>query len=272
MASVNQRQAEANTGAAAKLSDSSSKAALIDFLFQLADDDLTIGHRDSEWLGVAPDIEEDVAFSSIAQDEVGHATLYYGMLRDLGVGTADELAFQRSSSERRSAWLVEQDNGDWAYSVVRHYLYDVFEDVRLTACMESCYEPLRWAAAKIRREEYYHLLHGETQFKYLALGGAESLARVQTALKQTWMDLPNLFDLGVHADQLVASGIVSCDAHVLRARFEAHVLPELRALGLQPPKVESAGSFRRSSHHIPQLDNLLSVLREVVDLDSAAAW
>ena len=84
---------------------------MIALLYQLADDELVVGHRDSEWLGLAPHIEEDVAFSSIAQDEVGHATLYYRLLEELGEGRADDLAFLRPAAQRRNAVLLERPTG-----------------------------------------------------------------------------------------------------------------------------------------------------------------
>lgn len=272
MESTNQRREDKRCATGDSVQDATYRAALVDFLLQLADDDLTLGHRDSEWLGIAPDIEEDVAFSSIAQDEVGHATLYFQLLSDLGLGTEDQLAFERPVSKRRSSWMVEHENGDWAYSIVRHYLYDVFENVRLEACAASSYEPLRFAVAKVRREEYYHLLHGETQFRYLATGGPESAHRVQTALQQVWSQLPNLFDLGEHAPTLVTGGVLDCDSATLRARFEARVLPELERLRLHAPEADPSSLVQRCEVHLPELDSLLKVMCAVVDIDKYATW
>ena len=77
-------------------------------LLEIADDELILGWRDSEWTGIAPFLEEDVAFSSVAQNEIGHARALYELAaRDLGT-TADELAFDRDPSDYRSSQLVEQ--------------------------------------------------------------------------------------------------------------------------------------------------------------------
>lgn len=124
------------------------RAALVDFLYQLADDELCLGHRDSEWLGLAPDIEEDVAFSSVAQDEVGHATYCFSLLHDLGEEDPDRIAFAREVKRWRNAVLLERPNGDWAYSIARHFLYDVFDDIRLEALTKSSYRPLRKVPVK----------------------------------------------------------------------------------------------------------------------------
>src|SRR2546422_3235221 len=64
-------------------------------LLALADDELIIGHRHSEWTGWVPHIEEDIAFSSIAQDEIGHANLYYQLLSEINGRTPDQLALAR---------------------------------------------------------------------------------------------------------------------------------------------------------------------------------
>lgn len=264
--------------------DQAAKEALCSLLFQMADDELTLGHRDSEWLGIGPDIEEDVAFSSIAQDEVGHASLYYRLLSQLLGEHEDVLAFDRAAANRHSSWLVERENGDWAYSVVRHYLYDVFDDVRLSLCRESSYDPLRQAVEKVQREEYYHLVHGETRMRYLAQGTEESKRRIERALNEAWTDLPNLFNLGQHADVLHETGIFPATPDEVRAKWEEQVLPALETWGLTAPKqvsledpqgagaADAPGSVTRGNAHVPALEVLLDVLREVKASEEEAAW
>src|SRR5437588_5656396 len=102
--------------------DAAIRAALVAYLLAWADDELILGHRDSEWTGFAPQVEEDVAFSSIAQDEIGHAVLYYGLLAGLTGQSADQLALFRPVDAYRHAELVERPNGDWADTIARHYL------------------------------------------------------------------------------------------------------------------------------------------------------
>ena len=93
-------------------------------LLEIADDELILGWRDSEWTGIAPLLEEDVAFSSIAQNEIGHARALYELVaRERGT-TADELAFDRPPDEYRCAQIVELRLLDWAQTIARHYLYE----------------------------------------------------------------------------------------------------------------------------------------------------
>jgi ring-1,2-phenylacetyl-CoA epoxidase subunit PaaC len=121
-------------------------------LLGLADDELIIGWRDSEWTGIAPMLEEDVAFSSIAQNEIGHARAVYELLAD----DADALAFDRPVDEYRCSPLVELRLLDWAHTIARRWLYEVADEIRITALKDEL--PL---AAKIDREETYHRLHAE---------------------------------------------------------------------------------------------------------------
>ena len=126
-------------------------------LLGLADDELVLGWRDSEWTGIAPMLEEDVAFSSIAQNEIGHARALYGLLTD----DADALAFDRPLAEYRCAPLVELRLLDWARTIARRWLYEVADEIRIAALMEDGDPAVAGLAAKINREEAYHRMHAE---------------------------------------------------------------------------------------------------------------
>jgi ring-1,2-phenylacetyl-CoA epoxidase subunit PaaC len=126
-------------------------------LLGIADDELIIGWRDSEWTGIAPMLEEDVAFSSIAQNEIGHARAVYSLLS----GDADALAFDRDPEEYRSAPLVELHLLEWAHTIARRWLYEVADEVRLTALKDDPDAAVSGLAAKIDREEAYHRMHAE---------------------------------------------------------------------------------------------------------------
>jgi ring-1,2-phenylacetyl-CoA epoxidase subunit PaaC len=130
-------------------------------LLEIADDELILGWRDSEWTGIAPLLEEDVAFSSIAQNEIGHArALYEVVARDLGT-TADELAFDRSPEEYRCSALVELRLPEWERTIARHYLYEEADARRLERLKQSGDSEIAGLAAKIDREEAYHRIHAQ---------------------------------------------------------------------------------------------------------------
>ncbi len=137
-------------------------SARAQLLLELADDELILGWRDSEWTGIAPFLEEDVAFSSIAQNEIGHARALYELAaRELG-GDADSLAFDRRPEEYRCAQLVQERlAGDWAATIARHVLYETADAVRIEALKSGDDSELAGIAAKIDREETYHRLHAQ---------------------------------------------------------------------------------------------------------------
>src|SRR5437879_533402 len=136
-------------------------------LLDIADDELILGWRDSEWTGIAPLLEEDVAFSSIAQNEIGHARALYELVaRERGI-TADELAFDRTPDEYRCAQLVELRLLDWEKTIARHYLYEEADARRLEQLKSSDDAELAGLAAKIDREEAYHRMHAQMWFERL---------------------------------------------------------------------------------------------------------
>jgi ring-1,2-phenylacetyl-CoA epoxidase subunit PaaC len=136
-------------------------------LLEIADDELILGWRDSEWTGIAPLLEEDVAFSSIAQNEIGHARALYELVaREQGT-TADELAFDRPPEEYRCARLVELRLLDWEKTIARHYLYEQADAARLEQLKQSDDAEIAGLAAKIDREEAYHRMHAQMWFDRL---------------------------------------------------------------------------------------------------------
>jgi ring-1,2-phenylacetyl-CoA epoxidase subunit PaaC len=149
---------------------------------ELADDELILGWRNSEWTGIAPFLEEDVAFSSIAQNEIGHARALYDLAaQDLG-GDADSLALDRRPDEYRCAPLVQlRLVPDWARTIARHVLYETADGIRIAALKEHADGTLAGIAAKIEREEAYHRLHAEMWLERLR---AEE--RFTAALDELW--------------------------------------------------------------------------------------
>ncbi|WP_062305455.1 1,2-phenylacetyl-CoA epoxidase subunit PaaC [Alicyclobacillus sendaiensis] len=204
---------------------------------QLADEELFLGHRDSEWLGLAPEVEEDVAFASIAQDEVRHASFWYELAEACGFGQADALAFDRAPSERRHAALCARPNGDWAYTVLRHYLYDAWDAVRLAALAESGDEVWASGARRMLREEHYHHLHMERWVVDLGRAGGEAAARLRGAFAALLPDLPDLVAFAVDPQALVDLGILSRPLADLRRAFVARVEATLSRAGLPAEEI-----------------------------------
>jgi ring-1,2-phenylacetyl-CoA epoxidase subunit PaaC len=149
-------------------------------LLGLADDELVLGWRDSEWTGIAPMLEEDVAFSSIAQNEIGHARAVYELLAGPD-GDADALAFDRRQEEYRCAPLVELHLLEWAHTIARRWLYEVADEIRITALKDDADPAVAGLAAKIDREETYHRMHAEMWHERL-----RDEPRFQAAVEELW--------------------------------------------------------------------------------------
>jgi ring-1,2-phenylacetyl-CoA epoxidase subunit PaaC len=155
-------------------------SARAELLLPIADDELILGWRNSEWTGIAPFLEEDVAFSSIAQNEVGHArALYQLVAEELGT-TADELAFDRRPEEYRCSSFVElRLVPDWAKTIARHCLYEDADERRIKELIESDDPDVAGLAAKIDREEAYHRMHAQMWFERL-----QDVPQFQEALEE----------------------------------------------------------------------------------------
>jgi ring-1,2-phenylacetyl-CoA epoxidase subunit PaaC len=182
-------------------------------LLGLADDELLLGWRDSEWTGIAPVLEEDVAFSSIAQNEIGHARAVYELLTD----DADALAFDRALDDYRCAPLVELRLLDWAHTIARRWLYEVADEIRIAALMGDDDARVASLAAKINREEAYHRMHAEMWHERLrdeprftsamtdlwpyALGVLPKEQRAELA-NRVGLDEVDAVERGTHTDEL----------------------------------------------------------------------
>ncbi len=133
----------------------------------LADDELVIGHRHSEWLGLSPFLEEDLAMASIAQDEFGHARALYAVLWPSWT-VRDACVVQRSPSAFRSCALVELDARPWEQHLLRHVLYDVVEGHRWRSLAAAGLAPLAAIAERALLEEGWHRRHATDLLARLA--------------------------------------------------------------------------------------------------------
>ncbi|BFH16726.1 phenylacetate-CoA oxygenase subunit PaaC [Paenibacillus melissococcoides] len=256
--------------------------ALQELLFQIADDDYILAYRGSEWLGLAPHIEEDVAFSSMAQDMMGHAAMLYGMLEELGAGKADDLAHLRSPEAFRNAILVERPNGpgeyadephyDWAYAIARCCLYGLFKDIRLEALTRSSYVPLAQTAGKMRREHHYHRRYWRSWFTRLADSTDEARLRLNAAVAQVWSDVGSLFPLGSGEEAIVRFGL-SIGGDELAWRWKTAAQGLFEASGLAWPGDWAIPARNgRDGQHTDDLARAVATLSEVYRIDPAAGW
>jgi ring-1,2-phenylacetyl-CoA epoxidase subunit PaaC len=248
--------------------------AIKDLLFRIADDELVTGHRNSEWTSLGPILEEDIAFSSMAQDEVGHAQAYYILLHEIfGEATPDQLAFNRKENEFRSCHLPEYPIQDYAFSLVRHVLYDLAESVRLEALTRSSFRPLAELAKKLLREERYHELHAQTWLRQLGNATDEAQSRLQAALDQAFPIALGIFEPTAYDEAIAAEGIQPREFE-LEAIWLVKVteLAALSSLTLPAVADKTAHYGGRQGKHTPHLAAMLKEMDEVFVIDTAAVW
>jgi len=210
--------------------DTDARAALAELLLSVADDEFVIGFWDSEWTGIAPMLEEDVATSSIAQDEIGHAKALYELLAELTDNDADTIAFGRDAADFRHAALLNHARGDWAFSVARRYLYETADAIRLAALAASSHAPLASLAGKMRREETYHLLHADAWIRRLSDGAADGRERLVAGLRTLWPDAQEIFAPLEAEEVLVTQGLLPRPMAELHAAWQAQVAPVLQLI------------------------------------------
>jgi ring-1,2-phenylacetyl-CoA epoxidase subunit PaaC len=221
----------------------SLRRALADLLLSMADDEFVSGFTDSEWTGIAPILEEDVAMSSIAQDELGHARALYELLAavlDDGCD-ADAIAYDREPGEYRHAALLDHARGDWADTIARRFLYELSDEARL-ASIGPGYPPLADLVVKIRREERYHRMHVVAWVRRLAEAGDDPRTRLERALAALATDAATVFAPLAGEAELLEAGILARPMTATEAAWRADLTAILVPLGLEvPPHVEPPG-------------------------------
>lgn len=247
------------------------QTGLIDLLRSMADDEFVIGFSDSEWTGIAPLLEEDVAMSSLAQDELGHAAALYGLLGGLTGSDPDVLAYDREPGEYRHARLLDHGRGDWAMTIVRRYLYETADAVRLEALVGGSWAPLAELCGKLVREERYHLMHIGSWFGRLAGTPGEPRNRLEAALRVLAPDAGTVFTPQEGETALIDAGILAAPMRELEMRWRAAIAPMFTAHDL-PMSPLTGRSARGRTDHGAAFDWLWGEFNAVRRSDPGATW
>lgn len=244
----------------------------IDVLLAFADDEHLMGQHHTEWIGVAPFLEEDLALSSIGQDELGHAVLLYEQVLALrGVAPTDlaidQLAYRRADHDYRSCAFVEFTTTNWAEALVRHWIYDTVEGSRWLLFAESTNQSLRHIAASAQREEEYHRLHANALLDTL-LADADAETRLQGALDLLLPLIPSLLTPTDGEPDASAAGTVSGSIADLSNELQAAISQRFNRSVVIPQEPAPADRKVRSASYAP----LMQRMREVLDYDPDAVW
>jgi len=158
------------------------------YITHLADNALILGHRDSEWTGHGPILEQDIAISNIALDLIGQARNFYQLacaqLNESSGGhiTEDDLAYLRDAGEFKNCVLVEQPNGDWARTILRQFYFSSFQYLLYQSLRQSRLPELAAISEKSLKETYYHVKWSSEWVIRLGDGTEESHSRMIDAM------------------------------------------------------------------------------------------
>jgi ring-1,2-phenylacetyl-CoA epoxidase subunit PaaC len=247
--------------------------AIKELLYKMADDLLIIGHRNSEWTGLGPILEEDIAFSSMAQDKIGQSQALFQLLHELGEQEPDTVAFTRNANQFHNAQFVELPNGDYDFSLMRHFLYDVADQLRFEMLANSSYEPLAKVARKIKGELKYHVFHANTWVVKLGAANEESKARMQTALNDSWNYALGLFEEGDFENELKKESVFAGEVALKQLWLET-ITPTLTKATLAIPNENTWDPILggRKGIHTEHLEPLVEEMSEVFRVDPSAEW
>lgn len=248
--------------------------ALKDLLYKMADDALIIGHRNSEWTGIGPMLEEDMAFSSMAQDKIGHAKALYQILHEiLGEPEPDKVAFLREENLFKCCQFVELPIGEYDFSLIRQFLFDHAEAVRYDMLTTSSFQPLAQLAKKVKGEIKYHTMHADTFLKQLSAGNEESHARMQSALNFAMPYALGIFEKGAFENEL-ANEQVFAGEDAAKSKWLEKITTIVTAAGLSLPQIAEDKIIYggRKGFHSEYLKLLMDEMCEVVRTDPEAEW
>ncbi len=249
------------------------RAATVSYAVRLGDDALVLGHRLSEWCSRGPFLEEDLALQNVALDYLGRARMYYSYAAELeGQGrTEDDFAYRRDARQFSNLLIHELPRGDFAFTMVRQLLVDVFNTLWLEQMQRSADQTLAGVAAKGIKETRYHLRRSHEWALRLGDGTPESQQRMQQAVADLWGYTHEMFEMDTLEQSLVAAGI-AVDPRPLRAPWLQQVTSILTQATLSVPQDGWAVRGGRSGYHTENLGHLLMELQSVHRAYPGVSW
>jgi len=238
------------------------KQATLEYTVRLGDDAVILGHRISEWCSNAPFLEEDLALQNVALDYVGRARMYYdyaAKIKGNGV-TEDEFAYLRNAREFKNLLICELPRGDFAFTMVRQLLVDVYSIFFLEELIKSQDNNLSGIAAKAIKETRYHLRRSHEWTLRLGDGTEESHQRMQNALNDLWGYTHEMFDVD-QLETLLIEAEIGVDNSKLRPLWLQQVTDILQQATLTVPKDDWAVRGGREGYHTEYLGQILTEMQ-----------
>jgi ring-1,2-phenylacetyl-CoA epoxidase subunit PaaC len=237
-------------------------SAPIEYALHLADNALVLGHRNSEWTGHGPILEQDIALSNIALDLIGQARYLYQHAAKLmgGEMTEDRLAYGRDSWDFRNYLLVEQVNGDWGKTVLRQFLFSAWQYYFYDRLRKSRDGELAAIAEKSHKEVVYHLRWSSEWVIRLGDGTEESHERMDRAVDELWKFTGELFAPAAYEQTMVLAGI-AVDPALVRGSWESKVGEVFAEAGLTARAETWMQTGGKEGKHTEHLGYLLAEMQ-----------
>lgn len=246
---------------------------LYNYLLKLADDSFIMGQRLAEWCGKGPYLEEDIALTNIALDELGQANNFYqyaSRLTDDGK-SEDDLAFLRYEHEYVNAHWVELPNEDYAQTILKVYIFSVYQKLMYEALSKSADEDLSAIAQKSLKEVKYHYTHTSSWMRIFAQGTEESRERLVLAIENIWEYTKGLFAKVEGEDDLAALNIVP-DTDELYEQFIAITKQDFQDFGLEYPENPFMQLKSRTGYHTEYFGYILCELQYMQRAYPGCTW
>ncbi len=247
--------------------------ALFNYLLWLGDNSLVSGHRLSEWCGHGPVLEEDIALTNIALDLIGQSRLYLSYAGGVeGKGRSeDDIAYLRDVMFFKNSILVEQLNGDFGMTIMRQFLFTVFNYHLQTALLTSTDERIRSIAEKAIKETTYHLRHCSDWVIRLGDGTEESHKRLQDAINILWMFTGDLFET-TEGDKLLIAEKIAPELKGIKDKWTTTIKEVLGEATITVPEDSYMMKGGRRGIHTEHLGFLLAELQFMQRAYPGAKW
>lgn len=247
---------------------------LFEYLCRMGDNTLVLGHRVSEWCGVAPVIEEDIALANTALDLIGQTTLWLGLAGEVEAKgrDADALAFHRDVWDFRNLLLCEQPNGDFGQTMMRQFLFDSWHLMHLKGLMTSTHDQVAAIAEKSVKEVTYHLERSTDTVIGLGDGTAESHDRMQNALNRLYPFVGEMF-LSDDIDTAMITAGIAPDPAAQRPAFDTHLDTVLAEATLTKPEDDFTHKGGKTGvRHTEHLGHMLTQMQWLQRAYPDATW
>ena len=252
-------------------------SSLINYTLHLADNSLVLGHRNSEWCGHGPVLEQDIAITNISLDLIGQARNFYQYAalltnkeNEINI-TEDSFAYFRNSEEFKNILLVELPKGDWAQTILRQFLFSCWQNLLFEKLSASNDQQIAAIATKSLKEIAYHLRWSSEWVIRLGDGTQESHMRMENAINELWSYTEEFFVPATYEMEILNNG-VGTDVSLLKAGWMQNVGKVFSEAGLTIPALTTIYAGGKEGRHTEHMHQLLSELQSVARAHPTATW